>query len=121
MRVRIGTYPDYYYWLDESKAPDFARTVDIHRKPGYDPVELFIDPQIRFTLLKVAKNVAKKKLGMRMLMDMIPLTPELVKGSHGRLEQDSEHGPLLLGSDAKMAADSYPMQSVFELIQRHFC
>ncbi|MFT4924961.1 MAG: putative AlkP superfamily pyrophosphatase or phosphodiesterase [Phenylobacterium sp.] len=111
---------NYYYWLDEGKAPDFARTVDIHRKPGYDPVELFIDPQIRFPLLKVAKNVAKKKLGMRMLMDMIPLTPELVKGSHGRLSTSPEHGPLLLASDRKMAADSYPMQVVFDLIQQHF-
>ena len=37
----------YYYWLDDRRAPDFARTVDIHRKPGYDPVELFLDPAIR--------------------------------------------------------------------------
>ena len=36
----------YYYWLDDERAPDFARTVDIHRKPGYDPVELFLDPAI---------------------------------------------------------------------------
>ena len=36
----------YYYWLDDRRAPDFARTVDIHRKPGYDPVELFLDPAI---------------------------------------------------------------------------
>ena len=38
----------YYYWLDDAKAPDFARCVDIHRKPGYDPAELFIDPEIAF-------------------------------------------------------------------------
>ena len=37
----------YYYWLDDARAPDFARTVEIHRKPGYDPVELFLDPAIR--------------------------------------------------------------------------
>src|SRR5439155_8287330 len=36
----------YYYWLDDARAPDFARTVDIHRKPGYDPVELFTDPAL---------------------------------------------------------------------------
>jgi predicted AlkP superfamily pyrophosphatase or phosphodiesterase len=111
---------DYYYWFDDSKAPDFARTVDIHRKPGYDPVELFVDPKIRFPLLKVAKNVAKKKLGMRMLMDVIPLMPELVKGSHGRLADSPENGPILLASNKKMAADSYPMQAVFNLIQQHF-
>ncbi len=37
----------YYWWLDDAKAPDFARTVDIHRKPGYDPMELFLDPHCR--------------------------------------------------------------------------
>ena len=37
----------YYYWQDDERAPDFARTVEIHRKPGYDPVELFLDPTIR--------------------------------------------------------------------------
>ena len=52
---------DYYYWLDDDKAPDFARTVDIHRKPGYDPVELFVDPEIRFPKLKVAKRLLQKK------------------------------------------------------------
>ena len=83
-------------------------------------MELFVDPQIRFPLLKVAKNIAKKKLGMRMLMDVIPLTPELVKGSHGRLAASPEHGPLLLTSNRKMASDGYPMQAVFDLIQQHF-
>lgn len=111
---------DYYYWLDDNKAPDFARTVDIHRKPGYDPVELFVDPTIRFPLLKIAKNVIKKKLGMRMLMDVIPLDTSLVKGNHGRLPENADDGPLLIGSNREMAADSYPMKAVFELIQRHF-
>ena len=36
----------YYYWLRTRPAPDFARTVEIHRKPGYDPVELFLDPAL---------------------------------------------------------------------------
>jgi predicted AlkP superfamily pyrophosphatase or phosphodiesterase len=44
----------YYYWLDDSRAPDFARTVDIHRKPGYDPVELFLDPKIPVPPVKIA-------------------------------------------------------------------
>ena len=79
-----------------------------------------MDPEIRFPLLKIAKNVAKKKLGMRMLMDVIPLTPSLVKGSHGRLAENADDGPLLIGSDREMAADSYPMKAVFDLIQRHF-
>ena len=70
---------DYYYWLDDNKAPDFARTVDIHRKPGYDPVELFIDPKLRLPKVRVIKNVLKKKLGMRMLMDVIGLDSSVVK------------------------------------------
>ncbi len=74
----------YYYWLDDAVAPDFARTVDIHRKPGYDPAELFVDPQLTLPALKVAGTVLKKKLGFRYLMEVIPLDAGLVHGSHGR-------------------------------------
>lgn len=87
----------YYYWLDDAKAPDFARTVDIHRKPGYDPVEMFLDPKIKFPLLKVGGKLVKKKLGFRYLMDVIPLTPELIQGSHGRLTENPEDQPLIIG------------------------
>ena len=66
------------------RAPDFARTVDIHRKPGYDPVELFLDPAIRMPALTVGWKLAKRKLGFRTLLDVIPLDATLVKGSHGR-------------------------------------
>jgi predicted AlkP superfamily pyrophosphatase or phosphodiesterase len=91
----------YYYWLDDALAPDFARTVDIHRKPGYDPVELFIDPQLRFPLLATAWRLGKRKLGMRALMDVISLKDTaLVKGSHGRLTDDPAHGPLVISSRA---------------------
>ncbi|MGK7926732.1 MAG: alkaline phosphatase family protein [Spirulina sp.] len=89
----------YYYWLDDSKAPDFARTVDIHRKPGYDPVELFLDPQLKFPQLKIAWTLLKKQLGFRTLMDVIPLDATLVKGSHGRLSACREEGPLLIGAN----------------------
>ena len=54
----------YYYWLDDRRAPDFARTVDIHRKPGYDPVELLLDPAIRVPALSVGWRLAKKSLGI---------------------------------------------------------
>jgi len=74
----------YYYWQDDKLAPDFARCVDIHRKVGYDPVELFLDPELKFPMLKVAKFLAKKKLGFRAMLDVIPLDASLVKGSHGR-------------------------------------
>ncbi len=87
----------YYYWLDDAVAPDFARCVDIHRKPGYDPVELFLDPALKHPKLAVAARLAKKKLGMRYLMDLIPLDATLVKGSHGRVPEDRLDWPILAG------------------------
>ncbi|RUT04856.1 alkaline phosphatase family protein [Dulcicalothrix desertica PCC 7102] len=86
----------YYYWLNDNKAPDFARTVDIHRKPGYDPVELFIDPQIKFPKLKVGLKLLQKKLGFRYLMDVIPLDATLVKGSHGSIDVSPEDKPVFI-------------------------
>ena len=88
----------YYYWSDPSQTPDFARTVDIHRKPGYDPCEMFLDPALRAPKLRVARRVAAKKLGFRYLMDVIPIQPELVRGSHGRLPDQPEHGPVFLST-----------------------
>jgi predicted AlkP superfamily pyrophosphatase or phosphodiesterase len=87
----------YYYWLDDSVAPDFARTVDIHRKIGYDPAELFIDPAIKFPAARVARFLLKKKLGLRGLLEVIPLDPTLVKGSHGRVPERAEDRPVWIG------------------------
>jgi len=87
----------YYYWQDDKKAPDFARCVDIHRKCGYDPVELFLDPSIKWPKLKIAGKLAQKALGQRMLMDVIPLDATLVKGSHGRIPEDRADWPVLIG------------------------
>ncbi|WP_437532342.1 nucleotide pyrophosphatase/phosphodiesterase family protein [Sorangium sp. So ce726] len=92
----------YYYWLDDERAPEFARTVDIHRKPGYDPVELFADPKLRILPVHVAWKLVKKKLGFRYLMDVIPLDAGLVNGSHGRLTERPEQGPLVLSSCASL-------------------
>jgi hypothetical protein len=92
----------YYYWLDDVLAPDFARTVDIHRKPGYDPVELFVDPAIRVPALKVGWTLAKKKMGFRYLMSVIPLDASLVRGSHGRITDRDEDGPVLITSEADL-------------------
>ncbi len=89
----------YYWWLDDARAPDFARTVDIHRKPGYDPCELFVDPRLRFPALRVARRLAQKKLGMRYLMDVVPLDATLVRGSHGRLPDDPADGPAFVCSE----------------------
>ena len=88
----------YYYWLDDKLAPDFARTVDIHRKPGYDPVELFLDPKIPLVKTKIAWRLLQKKLGFRMLMDVIPLDASLVKGSHGRRPTNPQEWPVIIRS-----------------------
>jgi len=86
----------YYYWLDDDKAPDFARTVDIHRKPGYDPVELFLDPKIPAVKLKILWRLLQKKLGFRVLMDVVPLDATLVKGSHGCRPANTADWPILV-------------------------
>jgi predicted AlkP superfamily pyrophosphatase or phosphodiesterase len=94
----------YYYWQDDARAPDFARCVDIHRKCGYDPVELFIDPAIRMPKLTLALKLARKKLGFRYLMDVIPLDATLVKGSHGRMPEDQRDWPVLIGPFTSLPA-----------------
>ena len=86
----------YYYWMDDSVAPDFARCVDIHRKPGYDPVELFVDPAIKAKALKIGWFLLKKKLGFRALLDVIPLDASLVKGSHGRIPENEDDWPVFI-------------------------
>ena len=109
----------YYYWLDDAVAPDFARTVDIHRKPGYDPVELFIDPALRAPKLKVAGILLKKWLGFRYLMDVIPLDAGLVKGSHGRITDDPADGPVFMSSEKSLVRDEMTALCVKNLILKH--
>jgi predicted AlkP superfamily pyrophosphatase or phosphodiesterase len=117
------TWFTYYYWLDDARAPDFARTVDIHRKPGYDPVELFIDPKIKAPKLKIVSKLLKKKLGFRMLMDVIPLDATLIKGSHGRVPEDQLDWPVLVGppdaiSGGKGKVDGVvPATSVYAILR----
>ncbi|MFF3403640.1 alkaline phosphatase family protein [Streptomyces sp. NPDC002659] len=89
----------YYYWLDDTRAPDFAQLVEIHRKPGYDPAELFMDPLDPYVRVKAAKAIARKKLGMRYRLAVVPLDPSPIRGSHGRLPDRPEDGPLFLCSD----------------------
>ncbi len=91
----------YYYWLDDKKAPDFARTVDIHKKPGYDPVEMLLDPAIKAPILKVGGKLIKKKLGFRTLMDVIPLDAGLIKGSHGRIPESEVDYPVFISTGTK--------------------
>lgn len=92
----------YYYWENDQQAPDFARTIDIHRKPGFDPCELFVDPNLAFPKLKIGAFLLKKKLGLRGLLEVIPLDATLVKGSHGRRDVPESHRPVVIGTDAKI-------------------
>jgi predicted AlkP superfamily pyrophosphatase or phosphodiesterase len=108
----------YYYWLDDRRAPDFARTVEIHRKPGYDPAELFFDPADPAVKLRAAGALARKKLGLRYRMDVVPLDPSPVRGSHGRLPARPGEGPVLLCSDPAQARERFAATEVKDLLLR---
>jgi hypothetical protein len=87
----------YPFWLDDAQAPDYARAVAIHHKPGYDPCELFVDPVLWWPTGRVAWRLAQKLLGFRMIMDVIPLESRLVRGSHGLCARQSSEGALWIG------------------------
>jgi predicted AlkP superfamily pyrophosphatase or phosphodiesterase len=109
----------YYYWLDDAAAPDFARLVEIHRKPGYDPAELFFDPAGP-TAAKGRAGLAllRKKLGMRYLMSVVGLDAgaRAVRGSHGRLPADDRDAPVLICSDPAAARDRIAATEVKDLL-----
>ena len=113
----------YYFWLDDKKAPDFARMVDIHNKPGYDPVELFTDPKKKFMLGRIALKLLKKKLGFRTLLNVIPLDAQLVKGSHGAINIDEKYYPVLIDPRKKKEEEDSPKfiepTDVFDIIKNH--
>jgi len=81
----------YYFWLDDAVAPDYARVVDIHKKPGYDPVEMFMTSKLR-----AGYKLLRKKSGLRYVMDVIPLDANLVKGSHGKTGTGSSFHPVII-------------------------
>ncbi len=110
----------YYYWMDDRRAPDYARTVDIHRKPGYDPVELVLDPAIRVPALTVGWKLFKRSLGFRSLLDVIPLDASLIRGSHGRPGDWSDDGPVVISRRADLfETDRLTSVEVYDLILRH--
>jgi predicted AlkP superfamily pyrophosphatase or phosphodiesterase len=90
----------YPYWLDDHLAPDFARTVDIHRKPGYDPCELFFNPRLLWPKGRAIRRLLQKKLGFRTLFDVVPLDPGLVRGSHGLQASKLQDKPILISDGA---------------------
>jgi predicted AlkP superfamily pyrophosphatase or phosphodiesterase len=110
----------YYYWMDDERAPDYARTVDIHRKPGYDPVELFLDPALPLPSVSVGWKLAKRAAGFRTLLDVIPLDATLVRGSHGRSGDWDADGPLIATqSKGLLGADRLTSVDVHDVILRH--
>jgi predicted AlkP superfamily pyrophosphatase or phosphodiesterase len=107
----------YYFWNDDARAPDFARTVEIHRKPGYDPVELFVDPAIAQPKLRIGSILLRRKLGFRTLLDVIPLDATLVRGSHGLATTDPAEGPLIITrSGAVLPGQPLPARAVHDVI-----
>ncbi len=111
-----GAWFTYYFWNDDARAPDFARTIDIHRKPGYDPCELFIDPALKLPKLRIASFLLKKKLGIRGLLDVIPLDATLVKGSHGRDDVPDAEKPVIIGSPVPVAGAT----DIHDAVLAHF-
>ena len=105
----------YYHWLDDAKAPDFARLVDIHKKTGYDPVEMFMNPKNPLIKLRAAYKLARKLLGFRYLMDVIPLDATLVKGSHGGIRAGKQFYPILI-SDRKISDKNILATDVYDVI-----
>jgi predicted AlkP superfamily pyrophosphatase or phosphodiesterase len=106
----------YYYWLDDDRAPDFARGVEIHKKPGYDPAELFLDPEDRWVKLRAAAGLARKKAGLRYAMSVVPLDPAPVLGTHGRLPDRPQDGPVLVCSDPTAKRDRVEATEVRDLL-----
>ena len=112
-----GAWFTYYYWLEDDRAPDFGPTVDIHNKPGYDPAELLFDPALRFPKLRAARRVLQKKLGFRYTMDVIPLSGEGVKGSHGRVLEDPDLHPVLIsGEKGLLPGEEIPPTDVYGIL-----
>jgi predicted AlkP superfamily pyrophosphatase or phosphodiesterase len=103
----------YYFWMDDSKAPDYARVVDIHKKPGYDPVELFMTSKLR-----AGYKLLRKKMGFRYVMDVIPLDATLVKGSHGRVNVEKPYQPVLI-TDRTISDVAIEAPQVYDVIWKH--
>ncbi|MFM9445965.1 alkaline phosphatase family protein [Streptomyces acidiscabies] len=106
----------YYYWLDDDRAPDFARQVEIHRKPGYDPAELLYDETVPALKARVIGSVIRKKLGFRYRIRTVPLDPSGVRGSHGRLTDNPDHGPVLLCSEPELTREAYAATEIKDLL-----
>jgi predicted AlkP superfamily pyrophosphatase or phosphodiesterase len=110
----------YYFWLDDKKAPDYARMVDIHKKPGYDPVEMHTDPKDKFLIPKIIWKLLKKKLGFRTIMDIIPIDATLIKGSHGRIPESVDDYPVFISNNSSIELDKQLLATnIYDILQEH--
>jgi predicted AlkP superfamily pyrophosphatase or phosphodiesterase len=100
----------YYFWLNDDKAPDYARCVDIHKKPGFDPVEMFMTSKGR-----AAYKLLRKKAGFRYVMDVVPLDAGLIKGSHGSLNVPEAFYPVLV-SNVERSSSQLSATDIYDVI-----
>ncbi len=112
-----GAWFAYPFWLDDARAPDYARTVDIHRKPGFDPCELFFDPKLWWPKGRALRRLVQKKLGMRTLFDVVPLDAGLVRGSHGLPAAEAADRAVLVG-DGTAPGEEVRTTEVRDLVLR---
>ncbi|HVJ67133.1 MAG TPA: alkaline phosphatase family protein [Caulifigura sp.] len=105
----------YPFWLDDAGEPDYARTIDIHRKPGYDPCELFFDPKLVWPKGRAIRRLIQKKLGFRTLFDIVPVDSHLVRGSHGLATRDDR--PILI-TDGALPGESRRLVDVRDHVLR---
>ena len=118
--AKPGAWFAYPWWLDDARAPDFARCVDIHKKPGYDPCELLIDPAIALPALRVAKFKITRALGIRASLQLTPLDASLVKGTHGRTQLPPGFEPVVLAENSLLPdKDFVSCQDISDIILRH--
>lgn len=103
----------YYFWLDDRRAPDYARVVDIHKKPGYYPVELFMSSKAR-----AAYKLLRKKAGFRYVIDVIPLDATLVKGSHGSFVEDPTIHPVRI-TEKEVSKKTLVATDIYDAIWQH--
>ena len=90
---------------------NFARAVDIHKKPGYDPVEMFMTSKAR-----AGYKLLRKKAGLRYVMDVIPLDATLIKGSHGSVGVDRAYYPVLITKAGVNGGGEIQAVDVYEVI-----
>lgn len=109
----------YYYWNDDKRAADFARTVQIHKKPGYDPAEMIFDESNPVIKLRAGYKLLRKKLGFRYILDVISLNANLIKGSHGSPLVEQQFHPVCIANTPTLPDDAIEPEKIYNLIWRN--